>query len=49
MILRYIFFADKVEIQDITKQTSFSALVGPNSGQVRYISIPIYCQDLKCR
>ncbi|XP_047154165.1 putative transferase At1g60990, chloroplastic [Vigna umbellata] len=34
MLNKYIFFADKVEIQDITKQTSFFAMVGPNSGQV---------------
>lgn len=36
---RYIFFADKVEIQDITKQTSFFVLVGPNSNQVRSFTI----------
>ncbi|KAL9329535.1 hypothetical protein ACSQ67_004538 [Phaseolus vulgaris] len=34
MLNKYIFFADKVEIQDITKQTSFFAMVGPKSGQV---------------
>ncbi|KAL2343160.1 hypothetical protein Fmac_004445 [Flemingia macrophylla] len=34
MLNKYIFFADKVEIQDITKQTSFLVLVGPKSGQV---------------
>ncbi|XP_020211151.1 putative transferase At1g60990, chloroplastic [Cajanus cajan] len=34
MLNKYIFFADKVEIQDITKQTSFFVLVGPKSGQV---------------
>ena len=45
MILRYIFFADKVEIQDITKQTSFFVLVGPKSGQVSYIIIPILCRE----
>lgn len=32
---RYIFFADKVEIQDITKQTCFFVLLGPKSSQVR--------------
>lgn len=31
---RYIFFADKVEIQDISKQTCFFVLVGPRSNQV---------------
>lgn len=41
MLLRYIFFADKVEIQDITKQTSLFALVGPKSGQVRDIIMSI--------
>lgn len=41
MILRYIFFGDKVEIQDITKLTSLFVLVGPKSGQVRDIIIPI--------
>lgn len=39
MAFRYIFFADKVEIQDITKQTSFFVLVGPNSNQVRSLTI----------
>ncbi|KAK7318737.1 hypothetical protein RJT34_03444 [Clitoria ternatea] len=34
MLNKYIFFADKVEVQDITKQTSFFVLVGPKSGQV---------------
>ncbi|TKY60160.1 putative transferase [Spatholobus suberectus] len=34
MLNKYIFFADKVEIQDITKQTNFFVLVGPKSGQV---------------
>jgi hypothetical protein len=38
MISRYIFFADKVEIQDITKQTSLFVLVGPKSSQVRDIN-----------
>ncbi|KAK7369242.1 hypothetical protein VNO80_11278 [Phaseolus coccineus] len=34
MLNKYIFFADKVEIQDITKQTRFFAMMGPKSGQV---------------
>lgn len=34
MLTKYIFFADKVEIQDITKKTSFFVLVGPKSHQV---------------
>ncbi|CAJ1938307.1 unnamed protein product [Sphenostylis stenocarpa] len=34
MLNKYIFLADKVEIQDITKQTSFFVMVGPKSGQV---------------
>ncbi|XP_062077305.1 putative transferase At1g60990, chloroplastic isoform X2 [Humulus lupulus] len=34
MLNKYIFFADKVEIQDITKQTSFLVLVGPKSNQL---------------
>lgn len=34
-LLRYIFFADKVEIQDITKKTCLFALAGPKSNQVR--------------
>lgn len=34
-LLRYIFFADKVEIKDITKQTCLFALAGPKSNQVR--------------
>ncbi|XP_004504185.1 putative transferase At1g60990, chloroplastic [Cicer arietinum] len=34
MLNKYIFFADKVEIQDITKKTSLFVLVGPKSGQV---------------
>ncbi|KAJ7946613.1 Glycine cleavage T-protein aminomethyltransferase [Quillaja saponaria] len=34
MLNKYIFFADKVEIQDITKQTSLFVLLGPNSDQV---------------
>ncbi|KAE9602899.1 hypothetical protein Lal_00049653 [Lupinus albus] len=34
MLNKYIFFADKVEIQDITKQTSLFVLVGPKSNQV---------------
>ncbi|KAK6136505.1 hypothetical protein DH2020_029741 [Rehmannia glutinosa] len=32
--LRYIFFADKVEIQDITNQTSMFALLGPKSSEI---------------
>lgn len=39
MAFRYIFFADKVVIQDITKQTSFFVLVGPKSNQVRSLTI----------
>ncbi|KAG8368791.1 hypothetical protein BUALT_Bualt15G0083500 [Buddleja alternifolia] len=31
MLKKYIFFADKVEIQDITDQTSMFALLGPKS------------------
>ncbi|XP_078444178.1 glycine cleavage T-protein family [Wolffia australiana] len=34
MLARYIFFADKVEINDITEKTSFFALIGPKSVQV---------------
>ncbi|OMO74259.1 hypothetical protein CCACVL1_16877 [Corchorus capsularis] len=34
MLNKYIFFADKVEIQDITKQTCLFALAGPQSNQV---------------
>ncbi|XAR49389.1 Aminomethyltransferase [Bertholletia excelsa] len=34
MLRKYIFFADKVEIQDITKQTCLFVLVGPKSSQV---------------
>ncbi|WCJ18332.1 Glycine cleavage T-protein family [Euphorbia peplus] len=34
MLNKYIFFADKVEIQDITKKTSFFILAGPQSNQV---------------
>ncbi|XP_023904197.1 putative transferase At1g60990, chloroplastic [Quercus suber] len=34
MLNKYIFPADKVEIQDITKQTSLFVLVGPRSNQV---------------
>lgn len=34
MLNKYIFFADKVEIQDITKQTSLFVLAGPKSSQV---------------
>lgn len=35
---RYIFFADKVEIQDITGQTSLFVLIGPRSNQVGTVS-----------
>ncbi|XP_062176921.1 putative transferase At1g60990, chloroplastic isoform X2 [Alnus glutinosa] len=34
MLNKYIFLADKVEIQDITKQTCIFVLVGPRSNQV---------------
>ncbi|EXB97354.1 hypothetical protein L484_024217 [Morus notabilis] len=34
MLEKYIFFADKVDIQDITKRTSFFVLVGPKSSQL---------------
>ncbi|KAK8364316.1 hypothetical protein E1A91_A03G212400v1 [Gossypium mustelinum] len=34
MLNKYIFFADKVEIQDITKQTCLFALSGPKSSEV---------------
>ncbi|XP_065869943.1 putative transferase At1g60990, chloroplastic [Euphorbia lathyris] len=34
MLNKYIFFADKVEIKDITKKTSFFILAGPQSNQV---------------
>lgn len=34
MLNKYIFLADKVEIQDITKQTSLLVLVGPKSNQI---------------
>ncbi|XP_057977779.1 putative transferase At1g60990, chloroplastic isoform X2 [Malania oleifera] len=34
MLTKYIFYADKVEIQDITKQTCFFVLMGPKSDQV---------------
>lgn len=34
MLNKYIFFGDKVEIQDITKQTFLFALAGPKSSQV---------------
>ncbi|XP_039038092.1 putative transferase At1g60990, chloroplastic [Hibiscus syriacus] len=34
MLNKYIFFADKVEIQDITKQTCLFALAGPKCSQV---------------
>ncbi|KAL3843695.1 hypothetical protein ACJIZ3_001098 [Penstemon smallii] len=34
MLQKYIFFADKVEIQDITNQTGMFALLGPKSSKV---------------
>ncbi|XP_058097252.1 putative transferase At1g60990, chloroplastic isoform X1 [Magnolia sinica] len=34
MLNKYIFFADKVEIHNITKQTCFFILIGPKSNQV---------------
>ncbi|CAN4108101.1 unnamed protein product [Withania somnifera] len=34
MLKKYIFFADKVEIQDITEQTSLFVLVGPTTNQI---------------
>ncbi|GAV61176.1 GCV_T domain-containing protein/GCV_T_C domain-containing protein [Cephalotus follicularis] len=34
MLNKYIFFADKVEIQDITKQTCFFILAGPKINQL---------------
>ncbi|KAJ8572605.1 hypothetical protein K7X08_009116 [Anisodus acutangulus] len=34
MLKKYIFFADKVEIQDITEKTSLFVLVGPTSNQI---------------
>ncbi|XP_027106422.1 putative transferase At1g60990, chloroplastic isoform X1 [Coffea arabica] len=34
MLEKYIFISDKVEIQDITKQTCMFALVGPASNQI---------------
>ncbi|KAJ0011063.1 hypothetical protein Pint_34226 [Pistacia integerrima] len=34
MLNKFIFFADKVEIQDITKQTSLFILLGPKSNTV---------------
>ncbi|KAF3435191.1 hypothetical protein FNV43_RR22278 [Rhamnella rubrinervis] len=34
MLKKYIFFGDKVEIQDITKKTCFFVLVGPKSNQL---------------
>ncbi|XP_009616449.1 putative transferase At1g60990, chloroplastic isoform X1 [Nicotiana tomentosiformis] len=34
MLKKYIFFADKVEIQDITGQTSLFVLIGPRSNQI---------------
>lgn len=40
--LRYIFFADKVEIQDITKKTCFFTLIGPKCYQVLHHELMIY-------
>ncbi|GFP99207.1 aminomethyltransferase [Phtheirospermum japonicum] len=34
MLKKYIFFADKVEIEDITNQTSMFALLGPKSTKI---------------
>ncbi|KAL5704393.1 hypothetical protein ACHQM5_022831 [Ranunculus cassubicifolius] len=34
MLTKYIFFADKVEIHDITKQTCFFVLIGPKTNQI---------------
>ncbi|RID79801.1 hypothetical protein BRARA_A02509 [Brassica rapa] len=34
MLNKYIFFADKVDIKDITKQTCLFALAGPNCNQI---------------
>ncbi|CAA7029647.1 unnamed protein product [Microthlaspi erraticum] len=34
MLNKYIFFADKVEIQDITKKTCLFALAGPKSNEI---------------
>lgn len=39
IICRYIFFADKVEIEDITERTSLFVLIGPNSNHVRLLTI----------
>jgi hypothetical protein len=34
-VIRYIFFADKVEVEDITDKTHFFSLVGPHSHRVK--------------
>ncbi|XP_047963745.1 putative transferase At1g60990, chloroplastic [Salvia hispanica] len=34
MLKKYIFFSDKVEIQDITEKTSMCALLGPKSSKI---------------
>ncbi|KAK1309533.1 hypothetical protein QJS10_CPA09g00182 [Acorus calamus] len=34
MLNKYIFFSDKVEVNDITKQTCFFSLFGPKSNQI---------------
>jgi folate-binding protein YgfZ len=33
-VIRYIFFADKVEVEDITDKTHFFSLIGPHSHRV---------------
>lgn len=40
MLNKYIFFADKVEVQDITSKTCFFSIMGPRSDQVmEYLNI----------
>jgi len=34
-VIRYIFFADKVEVEDITDKTHFFSLIGPHSHRVK--------------
>jgi len=34
LLNKYIFFADKVEVEDITDKTHFFSLIGPHSHQV---------------
>lgn len=36
---RYIFFADKVEVEDITDKTYFFSLVGPKSNEVQVYTL----------